>query len=90
MNGITTAAVEDVRNEKFSIGVNVNDNLSVSYEEEESVPSLATGSTTTYTMTSSGIQAAYTMGGMTLGAAMNDHENAGYTKIKTLKILYLQ
>ena len=85
VNGITTAAVEDVRNEKFSIGINVNDNLSVSFEEEESVPSLATGSTTTYTMTSSGLQAAYTMGGMTLGVAMNDHENAGYTENKDVK-----
>ena len=85
VNGITTAAVEDVRNEKFSIGVNVNENLSVSFEEEESIPSLATGSTATYTMTSTGIQAAYTMGGMTLGVAMNDHENAGYTQNKDVK-----
>ena len=85
VNGITTAAVEDVRNEKYSIGINVNDNLSVSFEEEESVPSLATGSTATYTMTSSGLQAAYTMGGMTLGVAMNDHENAGYTQNKDVK-----
>ena len=85
VNGITTAAVEDVRNTKFSIGVNVNENLSVSFEEEESIPSLATGSTATYTMTSTGIQAAYTMGGMTLGVAMNDHENAGYTQNKDVK-----
>ena len=31
-------------------------------------------------MESTGIQASYTMGGMTLGVAMNDHENASYTK----------
>ena len=36
-------------------------------------------------MTSTGIQAAYTMGGMTLGVAMNDHENAGYTDNKDVK-----
>ena len=36
-------------------------------------------------ITSSGIQAAYTMGGMTLGVALNDHENAAYTKNKDVK-----
>ena len=79
-----TAQVETVENDKISIGINVNDNLSVSYEEEESQPKLNTEGTT-YTMTSTGIQAAYTMGGMTLGVAMNDHENAGYTENKDVK-----
>ena len=79
-----TAQVETVENSKFSIGINVNDNLSVSYEEEESQPKLNTEATV-YTMTSTGIQAAYTMGGMTLGVAMNDHENAGYTDNKDVK-----
>ena len=83
MNAIT-AQVETVENSKFSIGINVNDNLSVSYEEEESQPKLNTEATV-YTMTSTGIQAAYTMGGMTLGVAMNDHENAGYTQNKDVK-----
>ena len=83
MNAIT-AQVETVENSKFSIGINVNDNLSVSYEEEESQPKLNTEATV-YTMTSTGIQAAYTMGGMTLGVAMNDHENAGYTDNKDVK-----
>ena len=36
-------------------------------------------------MESTGIQAAYTMGGMTLGVAMNDHENASYTQNKDIK-----
>ena len=31
------------------------------------------------------VQAAYTMGGMTLGVAMNDHENAAYTQNQDVK-----
>ena len=36
-------------------------------------------------MESTGIQAVYTMGGMTIGVAMNDHENAIYTQNKDVK-----
>ena len=36
-------------------------------------------------MESDGIQAAYTMGGMTLGIAMNNHDNATYTENKDIK-----
>jgi hypothetical protein len=36
-------------------------------------------------MESTGIQAAYTMGGMTVAVAMNDHENAQYTDTKDIK-----
>jgi hypothetical protein len=84
MNNITTEQVERVENRKYSIGFNVNDNLSVSYENEESVPSLSKG-TTTYTMESTGVQAAYTMGGMTLGLALNNHDNASYTQNRDVK-----
>jgi len=85
LNSIATEQVEQVENEKYSIGVNVNDNFSVSYETEDSEPKTNSAATTQYTMTSSGIQAAYTMGGMTLGVALNDHENAAYTTQKDVK-----
>tara|TARA_A100001388_G_scaffold273268_1_gene254914 strand:+ start:894 stop:1976 length:1083 start_codon:yes stop_codon:yes gene_type:complete len=84
-NADTPAEVESVENTKFSIGINVNENLSVSYEEEESDATMKNAATTHGTITSSGIQAAYTMGGMTLGVAMNDHENAAYTKNQDVK-----
>ena len=84
MDNITTEQVEKVENRKYSIGFNVNDNLSLSYENEESTPTLSKA-TATQTMESTGIQAAYTMGGMTLGVAMNDHENASYTENKDIK-----
>ena len=62
----------------------MNDNLSISYENEKSQPQ-TTRNTTQYEMESTGIQAAYTMGGMTLGVAMNDHENAQYTQNQDVK-----
>tara|TARA_B100000161_G_C33535395_1_gene408094 strand:- start:357 stop:1433 length:1077 start_codon:yes stop_codon:yes gene_type:complete len=84
MNNITTEVVEQVENSKMSIGINVNDNLSVSYEKEESTPTLSKASAA-YEIESTGIQAAYTMGGMTLGVAMNDHKNTEYTQNKDIK-----
>ena len=84
MNNITTEQIEKIENKKYSVGFNVNDDLSVSYEVEKSNPHLSKG-TTSYEMESTGIQAAYTMGGMTLGVAMNDHENASYTQNKDIK-----
>ena len=85
VTGITTDAVESVENTKYSVGVNVNDNLSISYEQEKSEPNSTNASTVQYEMESTGIQAAYTMGGMTLGVAMNDHENATYKQNKDVK-----
>ena len=83
INGLGDA-VEYVENTKYSIGFNVNDALSVSFENEESEPN-TTENSTTYTLESSGIQATYTMGGMTLGIAHNEHENAAYTENKDVK-----
>tara|TARA_B100001559_G_scaffold308225_1_gene301168 strand:- start:447 stop:926 length:480 start_codon:yes stop_codon:yes gene_type:complete len=73
---------ESIEGTKYSISFNVNDDLSVSYENEESNPDNTTSATANYTMESNGIQAAYTMGGMTIGVAMNEHENANYVTNK--------
>jgi len=73
---------ESIEGTKYSISFNVNDDLSVSYENEESNPDNTTQATANYTMESNGIQAAYTMGGMTIGIAMNEHENANYVNNK--------
>ena len=67
------------------IAFNVNDDLSVSYENEESNPDNQTASTVNYTMEATGLQAAYTMGGMTLAIAQNSFENAQYTNNKDVK-----
>jgi len=86
IGGITADVLESIEAKKYSIGVNVNDDFSVSYEHEESDPNNVTsGSTGFVKMESTGIQAAYTMGGMTVAVAMNDHENARYTDTKDIK-----
>jgi hypothetical protein len=69
--------LQEIEGTKGSVAVNVNDDLSISYERERSKPSF-TNDTTEYSMTSEGIQAAYTMGGMTLAIARNAHDNAQY------------
>jgi len=84
VNLITADRVESVENKKYSISFNVNDNLSVSYENEKSQPQ-TTRNAAQMEMESDGLQAAYTMGGMTLGIAMNNHDNATYTENNDVK-----
>ena len=80
-----TDFIESTENTKYSVAFNINENFSISYEHEESNPDNQTAATVNYTMESTGIQAAYTIGGMTLAVAMNDHENAAYTNNKDTK-----
>ena len=81
----STNFLESLEATKMSAAVNVNDELSISYEQEKSEPTLKTSSTTVYDLESTGLQAAYTMGGMTLAIAMNDHENVQYSNGKDVK-----
>jgi len=76
--GATADVLESIESTKMSVAANINDNFSISYEHEESNPDFTTAATANYTIESTGIQAAYTMGGMTLAIAMNNHENAKY------------
>ena len=82
--GDGTDVLESVESTKYSIAANINENFSISYEEEESDPTLQTSTTATYAVESEGIQAAYTMGGMTLAVAMNSHSNVEYTDGKDI------
>ena len=72
------STVENYENLKYSIAYNVNDDLSLSYEREESDKSFVTTATADVELTSSAIQAAYTMGGMTLAISHGEHDNAAY------------
>jgi hypothetical protein len=63
---------------KYSAAFNVNDNLSVSYEMEKSNRELI-AQATEFDIESSAIQAAYTMGGMTLALSHGKTDNVGYT-----------
>jgi hypothetical protein len=80
-HALATAAtdfIEYTENNKMSLSVLVNDDLSVSYSKEESQANHKTKATTDVELESSSIAAAYTMGGMTLAVAMVDHQNVGY------------
>ena len=72
------ANYESIENTAYGIGFKVNDDLSVSYTSEESNPDAATASVATYTMTIESMQAAYTMGGMTLSISHDTAENSDY------------
>jgi len=74
--GATT--VEYYTNNNISVGFVVNDSLSVSFSNETSEPSYQTSTTVGYDQDSTSIQAAYTMGGMTIALARTDYENVGY------------
>ena len=83
-------AVKSFENDAFSIGFKVNDNLSVSYEEEDSQASkrtlAVTGNTKNdVTLSVNTIQAAYSMGGMTLSLSSKDIENQNYALGKDAK-----
>ena len=85
IQGSGADALESIETTKYSIAANINDDFSISYEKEKSEPNTQTAATSPFDLESTGIQAAYTMGGMTLAVAMNDHQNARYTENMDVK-----
>jgi hypothetical protein len=89
--------VQYYENDAISIGVAVNDAISVSWTDESSESNqqtiqavghtTAAGSQTDATIETSvqTAQAAYTAGGMTLSLSLKDVENANYTNAKDIK-----
>ena len=67
--------------DSISIGYTVNDDLSISYGQEQSHRNLRADAAEN-DLEIQTIQAAYTMGGMTVTAGMKDIENADYTANK--------
>jgi len=66
-----------------SIAYAVNDDLSVSYEKEESKASYLDDANADVTQKSTGIQLAYNLGGMTLAVSRNSHDNPSYSETAT-------
>jgi hypothetical protein len=62
----------------YSIAFVVNDNLSLSYEREDSEAHAIANATADVEQESSAVQAAYTMGGMTLAVSQGSYKNVGY------------
>ena len=70
--------VEYYENTGMSIAYAVNDDLSVSYTNEDSEASYQTSTTVGYDIEMDSIQIAYSLGGATLSIARTDYENVGY------------
>jgi len=71
-------AVESYENTNYSVGYLFNDNLSLSVSREKSVPDTMTPGVVVYEQKTTGIQAAYTMGGMTVALARAKYDNPSY------------
>ena len=63
----------------MSVAFNVNDALSISYEQEESERTLVTNGAV-FDIEAEAVQAAYTMGGMTLALSHGSIDNVSYTQ----------
>ena len=81
-----TAATQHYENDAYSIGFAVNDNLSISYTEENSEKKVKAKSAT-HTTTRTDVEleivtidVSYTVGGATIGISNSEHSNDSYTK----------
>ena len=73
-----TVTQNEIITNSYSVGIKVNDSLSVSYGIEKSSNNLITDAAETDTDIDT-IQAAYTMGGLTIAAVYKTIDNADYT-----------
>jgi len=71
--------VESYDQTNQSIAYAINDDLTISYEKEESTKNFLADQTADVTQKSTGIQLAYNLGGMTLAVARNSHDNPSYS-----------
>lgn len=72
------ATIDKYEQTNASIAFAVNDSLSISVERENSKASAVAKSTATIDQESTAVQAAYTMGGMTLAVSQGKYDNIGY------------
>ena len=80
----TTNEAEDYQNTQMSVAFNVNDALSISYEDIEAEKNFETSSSDVV-MDVSSIQASYTVAGMTLSISNEEYDNHDYTAGNKMK-----
>ena len=80
----TTNSADNYVNTQMSIAFNVNDALSISYEDIDAEANYET-STSDVTMDVNSIQASYTIAGMTLSLSNEEYDNEAYTIGNKLK-----
>ena len=78
--GATT--VEFYENTGMSLGYAINDNMSISYTDENSEASYLTSSTAAFDIEMTSLQASYNIGGATVSVARTSYENIDYTENK--------
>ena len=76
-----SATAEYYETTMVSVGAKVNDQFSVSYTTEKSEQNNATAGATVYDVEARTVQAAYNMGGLTIGLSQATFENAGYANV---------
>ncbi len=76
---LSTSTAEWYDQDNMSIAFAVNKELALSYEQERSVKHMTDKSTANVEQKSSAIQAAYTVGGMTLAVSHGSYKNNSYT-----------
>ena len=74
--GATTA--EYYENTGVSIAYAMNDELTISYTQEDNEVNYQTSSTTAYDIDVTSLQASYTVGGATLSLARTEYDNISY------------
>jgi len=79
LNSLGTAqTIEYYKADNYSISFNVNENLSVSYEKEKNTR-VGADTTADATQTTDAIQAAYTVGGVTMAVSHGETDGLSYT-----------
>lgn len=76
-----TATAEYYETTLVSLGAKINDNLSLSYSQEKSEQNNATAGATLYDVEARTVQAAYNLGGLTIGLSQAEFENTGYANV---------
>jgi len=79
-----TTTVDYYDQQNYSIAYAATDNLSLSYEVEKDERNMQAASAATREQQSEAIQAAYTMGGMTIAVSHGKYDEAGYVANKTV------
>jgi len=81
-NAITAGAteVEYYENRGMSVAYAVNDELTVSWTQEDNARNFQTSATATFDIDVTSIQAAYTVGGATLSLARTSYDNISYVE----------
>ena len=76
-----TATAEYYETTLVSVGAKINDQFSVSYSQEKSEQNNATAGATLYDVEARTVQAAYNMGGLTIGLSQAEFEKTGYANV---------